>query len=169
MGLTEKGTKKPSYLTFFAWPVKRFLSWWCARKRGTDSPGFCDIAWALESDGWALDSWRAFDQWAPHRWQQDTCFPSKRRGLGSSGVDIQLSALINPVLHWSLIFYLHAGFHVSQMEQELIVDNLYSLLTVSLIFVPTGIDHKKKLLSKNYFFFYDNVLTLVQRATHSES
>ncbi len=131
--------------------MKRFLSWWCARRRGTDSPRFRDIAWPLESDGWALDSWRAFDQWAPRRWQQDTCFPSKRRGPGSSGVDIQLSALINPVHHWSLIFYLHAGFHVSQKEQELIVDNLYSLLTVSLVFVPNGTHNKKSCCQKFNF------------------
>ncbi len=164
MALHKKRIKKSLLVDFFAWPVNRFLSWWCARRRlrGTDSPRFRDITWPLESDGWALDSWRAFDQWAPHRWQQDTCFPSKRRGPGSSGVDIQLSALINPVLGWSLIFYLHAGFHVSQKEQELIVDSLYSLLMVSLVFVPN-----KKLLS--IFFFYDNVLTLIQQATHSES
>lgn len=163
MGLHKKRTKKGLLVDFFCLASEAF----CVRKRGTDSPRFRDIAWPLESDGWALDSWRAFDQWAPHRWQQDTCFPSKRRGPGSSGVDIQLSALINPVLHWSLIFYLHAGFRVSQKEQELTVDNLYSLLTVSLVFVLNGIHHKKAAVKK--VFFYDNVLTLIQQATHSES
>lgn len=123
-GQTQKRTKS---LLFFC--LARLFFMVICEYRSSDSPRFRDIAWPLECDGWALDSWRAFDQWAPRQWQQDTCFPSKRCGPDSSSVDVQLSALINPVLYWSIVFYPTIGFMSTKKTRNWFVNTNCTVLS----------------------------------------
>lgn len=139
----KKGTKKPSKLTFFLpgqWSTFFHGDVWGGETLTVLVSVTLPGRWSLMDEQWTPEG--PLINEPPYRWQQDTCLPSKRWGPGSSGVDIQLSALINLVLQWSLIFYLHTGFHVSQKEREVIVDNLYSLIIKHLVFVLIVIAHK---------------------------